>query len=94
MPLAIQKRGGIRSNNTTIRIDEKGNTVCTLHATDIATFQPKLDHVVLFVGRWNTPTTLRRMNECLHAWGFEHRVCKSDFATSNALIMTRAGLVK
>jgi hypothetical protein len=83
MPLAIQKRGGIRSNNTTVIVNEHGQTVCTLHRTRIATFDPRTDSAVLNTGGYNTPTTIRRMNECLTAWGFSRRVCKADFAASN-----------
>lgn len=89
MPLAIQKRGGIRSNNTTITVDEDGRTVCTLHQTQIAVLSANHKSVNLYTGGFKTPTTFRRMNECLHAWGFSERVAKKDFCGRDRLTLVQ-----
>lgn len=91
MPTAIQKSGGIRANNTTVRT-ENGETVCTLHSTNIARWNHKTDTVTLHTGGYNTPTTLRRMNECLVAWGFKVHVCKADFRSALTVTVTRQGV--
>jgi len=87
MPLMIQKGGGIRRNNTTIH-DIDGIVVVTLHNTRIFTYNRKTCTAVLNTGGWNTPTTIRRMNECLHEYGFHNRVCKADFTDRTSLAIT------
>lgn len=87
MALAIQKRGGIRSNNTTITTDEEGRTICTLHQTQIAVLDKNRGQVNLNTGGYSTPTTFRRMNECLNAWGFTERVRKADFCDATRLTL-------
>jgi len=73
---------GIRTNNTTISdVGSGADRVisCMLHRTVIAVYRPFAGTVVLTTGGYNTPTTIRRMNECLYHWGFKSRVCKADF---------------
>lgn len=82
MPLALPKSGGIRPYNTTVTIRD-GKTVCTLYQTDIAVYDPATNSVTLDTGGYDTPTTIRRMNECLASWGFRQRVCKADFAKAD-----------
>lgn len=89
MPLAIAKRGGIRSNNTTVATDAEGRTICTLHQTRIAILSRDRASVNLYTGGYTTPTTLRRMNECLNAWGFSTRVAKADFASTDTKTIAR-----
>jgi hypothetical protein len=89
MPLNIPKHGGIRAYHTTVTVDEQGRTVCTLYRTKIAIFNPATDTVTLDTGGYDTPTTIRRMNECLHAWGFKASVGKADFRTSNTKLVAR-----
>ena len=89
MPHAIAKSGTIRPYNTTVIIDDDGNTVCTLYQTKIALYNPKLDTVFLNTGGFDTPTTIRRMNECLNAWGFKQRVNKASFAKSDTVTLAR-----
>ncbi len=85
-PRAPQKGGGIRSNNTTVVTDpETGHVTVTLHSTKIAVFKPADRSCDLNTGGYCTPTTIRRMNECLATWGFRHRITMSDFKTSNTL---------
>jgi hypothetical protein len=93
MPLAIPKRGGIRTNNTSVCTTSgpsivNPRTECTLHSTVIATHYHKTHTVRLYTGGWNTPTTIRRMNECLAHWGFSTRVCKADFIGSRDKMVT------
>jgi hypothetical protein len=89
MASIIQKGGGIRRANTTISDD--GNMVrVTLYRTVIFTLDRTAGVVRLDTGGRDTPTTHRRMNECLHYYSIipgsiPHRVGKSDFATSNTL---------
>jgi hypothetical protein len=73
--------------NTTTFMDTDGSIVCVLHQTKIATLAPDKSHVRLFTGGFNTPTTLRRMNSCLHAWGFSSRVCKDNFINTDTRIV-------
>jgi hypothetical protein len=40
----------------------------------------------LHTGGFNTPTTIRRMNECLHHRGYSIRVSKSSFSHTDTLI--------
>ena len=80
---------GIRRNNTTIR-ETDGIVVCTLHNTAIATWNKWAGTCHLYTGGWNTPTTIRRMNECLHHWGFQARVCKGDFIDNDRMLITSA----
>jgi hypothetical protein len=88
-PLALPKRGGIRPNNTTVTVDGEGYTVCTLHQTQIAVLSRNGRTVNLYTGGFNTPTTIRRMNECLHVWGFTKRVSKRDFCDTERLTLLR-----
>ena len=74
---------GIRKNNT--KIEDKGNAfVVTLHSTVI--FKDYGNHCHLHTGGFNTPTTIRRMNECLHHRGYSIRVSKSSFSHTDTLI--------
>lgn len=102
MPLTIQKAGGIRRNNTTIAKTD-ALTICTLYDTRIATWDHAEDCVILDTAGYDTPTTIRRMNECLVEWEFvggpalagapwNTYVGKSDFATTNRRLYTRRGL--
>lgn len=97
MARTISPKGGIRPNNTTVTVEE-GRTICTLYKTRIATFDPATDSVTLDTGGYDTPTTFRRMNECLRAWGFidgargSRFIGKGDFRTSNVRTYGREGL--
>ncbi len=79
MPLAIQKGGGIRRNHTTVT-DCNNIVLVTLYNTPIFEWDRNQQIVTLNTGGHNTPTTIRRMNECLHHYNFALRVCKADFA--------------
>lgn len=88
MPLLIAKRGCIRTNNTTIADD--GDVVrVTLHRTVIFTMDRKARTVTLWTGGWCTPTTMRRMNECLCHYGVRQasgiNVGMSDFRHGDTL---------
>ena len=90
MPINYARNGQIRSNNTTLSDTvENGERIvrCTLHKTVIATHNQTCGTVHLHTGGWNTPTTTRRMNECLNAWGFWQRVSKSSFAHTDTLMI-------
>jgi hypothetical protein len=88
MALLIAKRGGIRTNNTTIA--EDGVVVrVTLHRTVIFTLDRNARTVTLCTGGWCTPTTMRRMNECLYHYGVRRasgtNVGMSDFRNGDTL---------
>lgn len=73
---------GIRTNNT--RIADHGQFVLvTLYQTVIAEYNRNNSCVLLSTGGFDTPTTIRRMNECLYHWGFTQRVSKADFRHDN-----------
>ena len=76
---------GIRTNNTVVRDPSPGITECILHRTTIASWNRVDGTVTLDTGGYDTPTTIRRMNECLHHWGFNARVCKADFRNANVV---------
>ncbi len=85
MPTARQASGGIRTANTTV-VTEGGVTRVTLYATTIFTWDRKAGIVKLNTGGYNTPTTLRRMNEVLHHFGMAgHHVVKADFKNGNVI---------
>jgi hypothetical protein len=84
MPRSINHHG-IRSNNTTVW-HEDGKTMCRLHQTIIATHDHAAHIVTLSTGGYCTPTTIRRMNECLHHWNTGHKVCMSDFKTDTLVV--------
>ena len=90
MPRTINPTG-IRRNNTTIETDALGRVNVTLHKTCIATLSADGQHVYLHTGGYDTPTTFRRMNECLHHWGFPNRVGVADFRNADTLQLTKKG---
>jgi hypothetical protein len=81
MPRAINP-DGIRKNNTQFFNDHDAFRVA-LHGTVI--FQDYGTHAELYTGGYNTPTTIRRMNECLHHRGYSQRVCKADFVKDDSI---------
>jgi hypothetical protein len=89
MPTTINP-SGIRRNNTTIS-ETPEETRVTLHQTVIAIWNRTTDVVALNTGGHNTPTTIRRMNECLHHWGFDIRVRKADFARTSSIVILGKG---
>lgn len=83
MPRAILE-SGIRKNNT--KIEDLGHVFrVTLHNTVI--FQDYGKHCEVSTGGYNTPTTIRRINECLHHRGYPTRVSKSNFKDTNSLTL-------
>ncbi len=84
MPRAINPKG-IRKLNTVVT--DNGKTItCKLYSTVIATYTKATHSVLLYTGGcYNTPTTIRRMNECLHHWGFTQSVSSKDFNLSDTL---------
>jgi hypothetical protein len=66
----------ITSNNTTIS-QHAENTVVTLHATDVVTFDTR-GNVLLRTDGWYTVTTKRRMNEASEHFGLGFRVIQRN----------------
>lgn len=79
------KNGKIRPYNTTI-VDDGKTVRVILYNTVIFTWECNKSHCILNTGGYNTPTTIRRMNECLNFYGFAHRVVKSDFKTTKEIV--------
>lgn len=98
MARTITKSGNIGSGHTTIAHAD-GLTTCTLYGTIIAVHDHKSQTVKLNTGGYNTPTTFRRMNQCLYVWGFignaRRFVGKADFVWPGAQrrVMTMQGLL-
>ena len=85
MPRAILE-SGIRKNNT--KIEDLGYVFrVTLHNTVI--FQDYGKHCEVSTGDYTTPTTIRRINECLHHRGYSDRVSKSDFKDIHSITLFR-----
>jgi hypothetical protein len=91
MARMIQKGGGIRSNNTVLMTDPDTRKVsCILHQTVIAVYDPIHNSAELNTGGYDTPTTIRRMNECLVHWGFNTTVNKATFKKSDTHTVMKA----
>ena len=78
----------ICKNNTTIKETDEFIEV-RLHGHLIVIYNKLYKEITLDTCGWNTPTTMRRMNECLKEFGFWQRVSKSSFAHTNELTMER-----
>ncbi len=83
--------------NTKIRT-ERHMAIVRLYDTDIVTIDREEHTVTFCTGGWNTPTTLRRMNEaCKHfnlrnaGTGAFISVRKADFADNDRRIVPYAG---
>lgn len=76
----------ICKNNTRIQFDDQAILI-KLHSTIIAKYDKKSGVMFLNTGGWNTPTTMRRMNQVLKEYGFSQRVCKSDFTQTNLMVI-------
>jgi hypothetical protein len=89
MPRSINPNG-IRRNNTAIR-EEGGKLIVRLYRTDIVTVDRAAGLVTFNTGGYDTPTTIRRMNEVAHHSNLLDghkvpiRVAKADFRTSNTI---------
>lgn len=80
------KNGKIRPHNTTI-VDNADKVVVTLYNTVIFEWDRKNTHCHVSTGGYNTPTTIRRINECLKFYDFAQRVCKADFKNRNSFVI-------
>lgn len=90
MPTTINPKG-IRTLNTTIATDEAtGDTIVRLYRTTI--YRKHGNVVTLYTGGSTTPTTLRRMNECLYHFRTPRpdgrNVGIADFRTTDTLTWT------
>jgi len=68
----------ISKNNTTVKRDKDGWTVCTLHSTDVIKVKDGL--AVLNSGGWKTVTTKARINQACNEWGLPFGVTQKDFS--------------
>lgn len=75
-------------NNTEIKETDEFIEV-RLHGHLIVIYNELSESIKLNTCGWNTPTTIRRMNECLKELGFWQRVRKSSFAHTSELTMER-----
>ena len=60
----------------------------TLYATTIAIRDNEKGTITLRTGGYNTPTTIRRMNECLNEWlgVYKCSVCKAMFDKAKEVV--------
>ena len=62
---------------TTVKADDKGNTIIRYHSTDVVTFSPK--RIVLNTGGWFTNTTRTRMNQAANQFNLGFSVYQKKF---------------
>lgn len=79
---------GIRGKATSLERDAQGIIRCTLYGTVVFTLTPE-GVCTLSTGGYNTPTTHRRMNDCLQHLGQPYpdgtRVGTADFRKADSL---------
>lgn len=91
MPLAYAKNGKIRTNHTKISDDGTYVTV-VLYNTLIFSWNKSLPYCIVDCGDFRTPTTFRRINECLHFYGFNgRRLGNRDFAADTKVVYCKDG---
>ncbi len=85
---AIRNTVSRTSQNT--KVSEAGRYVWVrLHQTVIFSYDKVTDTFTLDTGGWNTPTTIRRMNEALREFApaGAPTVCKRDFAEHQTMTL-------
>lgn len=78
-------RSTICPNNTTV-VDRNGATVVTLHKTEIVTYDRRKGRVTFNTGGWDTPTTMRRMNEACSQFELPIKLTKKHFEKASKII--------
>ena len=78
----------ISKNNTKTSTLEGGLKTCRLYKTVIAR-EVAPGVCVLSTGGWNTQTTVRRINQCLDAWGYLSRVSGKSFSLADSITVIK-----